>query len=163
MRLYTYIMFVFLCTACASSNINNSSSTAKNVEYQSMEFTDVRVKAEQGESLAVLELARRYADGDQVRQDALVALDLYGIFAESDSDLANIAQTRIGKLYMEGVPPLKQDFVEAYIWFDKVITGQGREVIVDRERVLRLHNFARLNMSDAERVELQQRLDNKTY
>ena len=64
---------------------------------------------------------------------------------------------------MEGVPPLKQDFVEAYMWFDQVISENGKDAVVDKERVLRLHNFTRINMSDAERVKLAKRLENKTY
>ena len=164
MRRLSLLFFLLLCSACASGGFASApiaESQALGLEHTPID--ELTQRAEAGQELAILELARRYTSGQETQQDALIALDLYRIIAESNSDLAAVAQTRIGKLYMEGVPPLKQDFVEAYMWFDQVISENGKDAVVDKERVLRLHNFTRINMSDAERVKLAKRLENKTY
>ncbi len=117
------------------------------------------VKAtEQGDLAATLELAQRYTSGDGVEQNGETALRLYRVVTEPYNDYTVIAQTRIGRLYLEGVPPLKQDYIEAFLWFDRVINDHGKYVTVDNEPVLRYHNFTRLNMTDAERAELASRL-----
>ena len=116
---------------------------------------------QQGDPAATLELARRYALGDGVEQNGDVALRLYRVVTEVNDSYAVIAQTRIGRLYLEDVPPLKQDLIEAFLWFDRVINDHGKYVTVDNEPVLRYHNFARLNMTDAERVELGKRLQQR--
>jgi len=54
--------------------------------------------------------------------------------------------------------PIKQDMVEAYIWFDRIISDYGKQVVVEGEAMLRYHNFARLNLTDAERLTLKDRL-----
>ena len=158
------VLFLYLCSACATSDFSAAPVVEnRDATLEALAIDELVRCAESGEEIAVLELARRYADGNGTQQDALVALELYKVIAESASDKAVVAQTRIGRLYMEGVSPIKQDFVEAYIWFDRVITDRGRDVVVDKERVLRLHNFSRLNMTDAERIELIKRLESSAY
>ncbi|PCH63701.1 MAG: hypothetical protein COC09_05115 [Gammaproteobacteria bacterium] len=124
---------------------------------KTLNINDLSTKAKQGDYASTLELARRYAEGDGINQNGETALNLYQAVAKTRSDYAIIAQTRIGRLYLEGATPIKQNIIEAYLWFDLVITNHGKDAQVDNERVLRYHNFARLNMTDAERVELQNR------
>ena len=113
---------------------------------------------EQGDLAATLDLAQRYASGNGVEQNGETALRLYRVVTASSNGYTVIAQTRIGRLYLQAVPPLKQDYIEAYLWFDRVIRDHGKYVTVDDEPVLRYHNFARLNMTDAERAALENRL-----
>lgn len=119
---------------------------------------DLSDKAVQGDYASTLELGRRYADGDGVEQNGKTALQLYQAVAKTQSDYSVIAQSRIGRLYLEGVMPVKQDMVEAYIWFDRIIVNHGKQVVVEGEAMLRYHNFARLNLTDAERLTLKERL-----
>lgn len=156
--LFAALAFIIL-TACSDNLFQQAPLTAQPVvASRTLSLEDVSHRAAQGDEAAVLELARRYAEGEQVAQDGMVALRLYQALVDAGGDHITLAQMRIGRLYIDGVPPLKQDLVEAYLWFDRIIRDHGKFVTVDNEPVLRYHNFARLNMTDAERVALARRL-----
>jgi len=159
---------IFSIPLSACSHFNQQAAVISQqqlIAYKALSIDRLTVKVtEQGDLAATVELARRYASGDGVEQNGDTALRLYQVAIKSDvgdnvsSEFTVVAQTRIGRLYLDGVPPIKQDFIEAFLWFDRVINRHGKYVSVDNEAVLRYHNFARLNMTDAERVELQRRL-----
>jgi len=131
----------------------------KNLAIQKVKSVEeLSNKAVQGDYASTLELGRRYAMGNGVEQNGQTALRLYQAVANTQSDYSVIAQSRIGRLYLEGVMPIKQDMVEAYIWFDRIISDYGKQVVVEGEAMLRYHNFARLNLTDAERLTLKDRL-----
>ncbi|MBL4852424.1 MAG: sel1 repeat family protein [Gammaproteobacteria bacterium] len=166
LRILFLIAFNISLSACSNFSQPGAAITEQQLAgHETLSIDTLTVKVtEQGDLTATMELARRYALGDGVEQNGETALRLYQVVIKSDYDYnvlsgyTAIAQTRIGRLYLDGVSPIKQDFIEAFLWFDRVINRHGQHVSVDNEAVLRYHNFARLNMTDAERVELKRRL-----
>lgn len=134
------------------------SAEKKLLRQKALSVEELSQKAVKGHYPATLELARRYAKGDGVEQNGKTALQLYQAVANTQNAYSIIAQSRIGRLYLEGVAPIKQNMVEAYIWFDRILSDHGKQVVVEGEAVLRYHNFARLNLTDVERVTLKARL-----
>lgn len=146
-------------TACTATGLNTAPvSDAQLAAGRSLSLEQLTQRVEQRDANATLELARRYHQGEGVAQNGETALALYRTVATTETPQSLIAETRIGLIYMEGVVPVKRDLVEAYLQFDRIIARHGKYVRVDEVPVLKYHNFSRINMTDAERAALEQRL-----
>ncbi len=119
-------------------------------------FDDVKQAAAAGDADAQLTLARLYAEGDVVREDAAAAAKWYLLAAEQgQSD----AQVWLGMAYEtgQGVP---MDRVEAYAWFD-IASASIKNAELRRDGVKALLSSSQLTLAERRATELVEKYGNE--
>ena len=117
---------------------------------------DIKQAAANGDADAQLKLARLYAEGDVVREDAAEAAKWYRLAAEQgQSD----AQVWLGMAYEtgKGVPT---DKVEAYAWFD-VASANIKNAEVRRDGIKALLSSSQLSLAERHATELVEKYGNE--